>query len=103
MATAAKDNTVAGGNTETSAQVDAMLEAREKEAEAAKDNPIYEADEKPSGKSVAEEFAEANKDTVSLGADGKTPVSFYNPAAKAVSDLSRWSTRTDDKPERDVK
>lgn len=94
---------VAGSNDDTSAQVDAELKAREEEAKANKGNDLYEADEKPSGKSVAEEFLEANKDTALIGVDGKTPVSFYNPSPKAISDPSRWPSRTDDKSERDVK
>jgi len=103
MAEATKNTSVAGSNDDTSAQVDAELKAREAEAKAAKDSDLYKADEKPSGKSVAEEFLEANPDTAQIGVDGKTPVTFFNPAPKAVSDPSRWPTRTDDAAERDVK
>lgn len=103
MAAAKNDGTVAGGNADESAQVAAELEARDKAAEEAKDNPDYEASEDTTTQTVAEEYLEENKDgNVQLGIDGKTPVSFYNPAPKALGHYERSATRTDDKAERDV-
>ena len=96
------DTATAGGITEESSQEEARLELRDKEAEAAKDNPIYEADEKPSGKSVSEEFLDDHEDAL-IGVDGKNPVSFFNPAPKALGQYERTATRTDDTAERDEK
>ena len=98
MAASGKNSAVAGGNADESAQVEAQLEARDKAAEDAKDNPVYEPSEDVD-KTVGEEFVEEYKDSdsnVQLGVDGKNPVSFFNPAPKALADPYRVGTRDED-------
>jgi hypothetical protein len=102
---ATKSNgTVAGGNDEASEQVKAEFAGREDEAKAAE--AAAETDEKVQKAhdegTAAEEGAAAQGEDVALGVDGKTAVTFYNPAPKAVrnrdlgDEATGYSEKSDD-------
>ena len=101
----AKKDVVAGGNDTPSEQVKAEMEARDDAAKAAEEQAKVDdaVDEAHNEKTAADEGAAAQGDNAALGVDGKTAVSFYNPAPKAVrnrdltDETTGYSEKSDDK------
>jgi hypothetical protein len=91
----ATKNNVAGGNDELSAQQEAQLAGAAEDAKAAEDQAATDkkVEEAHNDGTVADE---ALAQGALLGADGKTAVSFYNPAPKAVVNRDRDGERSDE-------